>query len=219
MNYLELTNLTLQELNYKTVSDFSELVKPDHKKILETVSRINENLTNTCDWSFLMREIDIDVPANATAVPIPIGLKIKAAYLDGSPLEYSNECHRFLDKKGYYGGFSTFNCQVLIMPREKATKLKLFYKTKNSAKTADGKEIPRLTNGSDTTLIPDQHARNVVVFGACMQFKSNPEHPKYKHWLRLFTDGYSQMRADSEFIVESPPKIKLPRWTVGFDRY
>ena len=33
MNYLELINKCLVELNYKTVNAFSELVKNDHKKI------------------------------------------------------------------------------------------------------------------------------------------------------------------------------------------
>ena len=114
--------------------------------------------------------------------------------------------------------FTIFDGKVLFLPADKPRKLKLIYKTKNSAKTAEGEEIPLMTHGSDTTLMPDHHARSIVVFGACMEFKSDPSHPKYKHWRSLFTDAYAQMRSQSEFVADSYPKIKLPRWARGFDR-
>ena len=55
MNYLELINAVLQELNYKVVSSFSDLVKPDHEKIKTLVNRMNDMLLNLRDWDFLLR--------------------------------------------------------------------------------------------------------------------------------------------------------------------
>ena len=218
MNYLELINLTLQELNFKTVSDFSELVKPDYKKVATIVSRVNDNILHGNDWQFLMRELVLDVAPNATSAPFPFNMKIKNAYLDNLLLCYTSAIDNYFSNRFHAHQFTIFDGKVLFLPADKPRKLKLIYKTKNSAKTAAGEEIPLMTHGSDTTLMPVHHARSIVVFGACMEFKSDPSHPKYKHWRSLFTDAYAQMRSQSEFVADSYPKIKLPRWARGFDR-
>lgn len=219
MKFFDLINLTLQELNYKQVSSFSDLIKPDHKKVVEIVSRMNDILLDSCDWEFMRRELVLDVPANVDRVEIPFEMKIKSVLLDSQSLVFTDECELFLGGKGFSGGYSIFNRQLWFVPKNVARKLKIIYITRNHALDAQGNEIPRLVNGDDVTLVPDEHARTALVYGACVQFKSNPQHPKYRHWLDGFVDARAKMRASLEFVVQQPPKIKLPRWTLGYDRY
>lgn len=219
MNFLELINLTLQELDYKQVSSFDELVKPDHKKIMTIVSRVNDILLNSCDWDFMLRELVLDVPANAEQVKIPPDTKIKSVYVDGRELYFSDKCEVYLAGRGFSNHYSVFDCSILLTPVSSPRSLKVVYVTKNHAKNLAGEEIARLTDGTDETLLPDEHARTALVYGACVQFKSNPQHPRYKHWLDGFISARAKMRATSEYVVQKAPEIKLPRWTLGYDRY
>lgn len=219
MNFLELINLTLQELNYKRVSSFGDLIKPDHKKIMTIVSRVNDVLLDSCDWDFMLRDYVLEVPANVDRVEVPVDMKIKTVFLDDERLLFTDMCELFLSGRGISGYYAVFNRKLYVVPKNKRRKLKIVYVTKNHAISAAGFEVPTLVNGDDVTLIPDEFARTALVYGACIQFKSNPQHPKYKHWLNGFVDARSQMRASLEHVVSQPPKIRLPRWTLGYDKY
>lgn len=219
MNYLELINLTLQELNYKQVSSFSDLLKPDHKKVMTIVSRVNDILLDSCDWEFMLRERVLDIPANADRVEIPSGMKIKQVFIDGRELFYTEACEEYLSGRGFSNRYAIFDCHIMVCPADVKRSLKILYITRNHARDAQGNEKAKLENGDDITLLPDEHAATALVFGACIQFKSNPSHPRYKHWLDGFTNARAQMRATSRFTVQKPPALKLPRWTLGYDRY
>jgi len=219
MNYLELINLTLQELNFKTVDTFSALVKPDHKRILNIVNRVNDIILDSCDWQFMMREYTLDIPKGASGAELPEMLKIKTIFDNGEPLVYTEEYERHLNGRGFVNEFALFGGKLLVAPQKRDRSLKIIYATKNHAKNAQGQEIPRLVRGDDETLIPPVHAQNVIVYGSCLQFKSSPEHPKYKYWLGMFTDSRAAMRASNEYISPKAPRMTLPRWAYGFDRY
>lgn len=219
MNFFELINLTLQELNYKPVSTFSDLIKPDHKKLVTIVSRVNDILLDSCSWDFLLRELSLDVPAGAERVSLPFNMKIQSVEVDGRRLTFADACELFLSGNGAPAYYSVFDEKLLLVPESKNRKLKILYITRNHAKNLAGEEIPKLVDGTDETLLPDEHAQTALVYGACVQFKSNPQHPKYRHWLDAFTTARAQMFATREFVADQPPKVELPRWTLGYDRY
>lgn len=219
MNYLELINLTLQELNYKTVDSFSALIKPDHKRIMNIVNRVNDIVLDSCDWRFMMRECTLDVPANESSVALDSSLRIKTVFDGDDVLFYTDEYERHLNGRGFGGEFAVFGGRLFVAPRNKNRTLNVIYATKNHAKNAQGQEIPRLVRGDDETLVPSQHAQSVIVYGSCLQFKSSPEHPKYKYWLGMFTDARATMRASDEYVAPVPPRITLPKWAYGRDRY
>ena len=209
----------MQELNYKTVDSFAALIKPDHKKLLNIVNRVNDIILDSCDWQFMLREYPLNVPAGASCLEIPINLKIKTVFDGNKQLHFTEEYERHLNGRGFCGEFAIFGDKLLIVPQDKTRVLKIVYTTKNHAKNAQGEEIPKLVRGDDETLIPDIHAQSVIVYGACLQFKSNAAHPKYKHWLGLFTDSRAAMRAANEYITPQPPRMSLPRWAYGRDRF
>lgn len=219
MTYLELINLTLQELNYKTVDTFQALIKPDHKRLINIVNRVNDIILDSCDWQFMLRECTLELPKGVSGAELPDRLRIKTVFDGEDVLFYTDEYERHLNGRGFGGEFAVFGSRILVAPRDYDRTLKIIYTTKNHAKNAQGQEIPRLVKGDDETLIPSLHAQNVVVYGSCLQFKSNAEHPKYKYWLGMFTDARAAMRASSEYVSPSPPRITLPRWAYGRDNY
>ena len=62
MNYLELINKCLVELNYKQVNAFSELTKNDHKKLKNIINVINTEICNSDRWNFLQRKVVLTLP-------------------------------------------------------------------------------------------------------------------------------------------------------------
>ena len=219
MNYLELINAVLQELDYKQVSSFSDLVKPDHEKIKTLVNRVNDSLLSHRDWAFLLRERDLTIPAYDDTVLLAEDVKLKSLFIDGlefSPLE---DCTPFLLKKNLKNCYSIFSGSILITPSSSKRVAKILYYTKNHAKTAAGVEIPTLVASTDETLMPDEFALEALVYAVCLEFKQNPQHPKYKHWRDCLYNAKSKMVATSVSSQYQAPQIKLSRWNFGFDRY
>lgn len=64
MNYLELINKCLVELNYKQVNAFSELTKNDHKKLKNIINVLNSEICGFGRWAFLLRKTELSLPKN-----------------------------------------------------------------------------------------------------------------------------------------------------------
>ena len=76
MNFLELINKCLLELNYKQVSSFAELVKQDHKRIIAILNIINKEICAIENWQFLLRKTKLLIPSNTTEVENPVNGRI-----------------------------------------------------------------------------------------------------------------------------------------------
>lgn len=219
MNYLELINAVLQELNYKAVSSFSDLVKPDHEKIKTLVNRMNDMLLNLRDWDFLLREKVLVIPAGADTVVLGEDVRLKSVSVDGREFAQLEDCTPFLLKKDVPNSFALFSGAILLTPSSTERIAKILYYTKNHAKTSAGVEVPELKSATDETLLSDEFAKSALIYAVCLEFKSNPQHPKYKHWADGLYQAKSKMVATSTSSQYQAPKIKLSRWTFGSDRY
>ena len=68
MNYLEIINKCLMELNYKKVRTFDELIKNDHTKIKNILNIINSEICTFDNWNFLLRKKILKLPKGATEI-------------------------------------------------------------------------------------------------------------------------------------------------------
>ena len=72
MNFLEIINKCLSELNSRQVNDFSELTKNEHKRLLSAVNLVNKELCNIENWSFLLKRTTVQLPSNTTEIENPV---------------------------------------------------------------------------------------------------------------------------------------------------
>ena len=84
MNYLDIINKCLLELNYRQVSSFAELVKNDHKRIKSIINIINQEICAASNWNFLLRKTTFTIPANTTEVSKTINGRILYLLVDGN---------------------------------------------------------------------------------------------------------------------------------------
>lgn len=211
MNYLELINNCLLELNYKQVESFTELVKNDHKKIMSILNIINQEICNTDNWNFLLRETTITIPANATSIENSIPGRILHIFIGNEKYNYKEDIEPFL-KEEIQGNFYTeYNDRLLFPKIKNDTEARIIYYTKNSAITQDGTEKKEMTNQHDSSLIPMPFAQQLLTYGTCLRVKANPSYVKFSYWLSMYKEALANLRSKTCICAKDTPIVKLHR--------
>lgn len=211
MNYLELINKCLVELNYKQVNAFSELTKNDHKKLKNIINVINTEICNSDRWNFLQRKVVLTLPKNTGEIENPIEGRISTIIVGGTKLTYCEDFEKFFLNSQPQGTYSLYDNKILLPMFNKDKSVEVLYYTKNCAKSADGAEKFSLENFDDTSLIPDMFSEPLLVYGACMRLKGNPEHVRFNYWLSMYKDALANMRSRICPSVDEIPSVKMFR--------
>ncbi|CCY62834.1 MAG: hypothetical protein ACLSA2_02095 [Candidatus Gastranaerophilaceae bacterium] len=211
MNYLELINKCLVELNYKQVSSFSELTKNDHKKLKNILNVLNAEVCGSDRWSFLLRKQQLTIPANTGEVTNSIDGRIETVIVDGVKFDYYEDFEKFFTNAQPMHTYSLFNDKILFPVFDKEKTVEIIYYTKNHAKDEDGSEKYLMEEDTDTTLIPEPFAEPVLVYGACMRLKGNPQHVRFSYWMSMYKDALANMRSRVCASIDETPSVKMHR--------
>ncbi len=211
MNYFELVNKCLVELNYKQVNAFSELTKNDHKKIKNILNVINTEVCNSENWNFRLRKKEITLSANTTEIENPIDGRIASLVIDGHVYKYFDKPELYIMEKAPANTYSRFNDKLLVPEFDKDKQLNIIYYTANTCTNSEGEEQKNLKNESDKSFIPDAFAEPILVYGTCMRLKSNPQHVKFSYWLSMYNNALSNMRSRISIDANYAPAVKMHR--------
>ena len=211
MNYLELINKCLVELNYKQVAAFSELTKNDHKKIKNILNVLNTEICSSDRWNFLQRKTEIVLPKNTGEIENTIDGRIETIIIDGQRFEYYDDFEKFFTDSQPQNTYSLFNDKILLPMFNQNKTVEILYYTKNCAKDSQGKEKFALEVTDDSSLIPDTFAEPVLVYGTCMRLKGNPQHVRFSYWLSMYKDALANMRSRVSASIDSTPSVKMFR--------
>ena len=209
MNYLQLINKILVEMNYKTVSSFQELVKQDHIKIKQLLSRVNNDICASCDWNFLLREDIITVQEGKREIENPIFGRIDSLIIEGIRWKFDPDWRKFLLNQQKALTFSFFNNKILIGEFETSKTALVSYYTNNAVVDVDGNEKQEFENETDQSLIPMPFAEPVLIYGTCLKFKGNPSHVKFKYWYSMYNDSLANLRSNGDASAFDKPFISI----------
>ncbi len=212
MNYLELINKCLVELNYKQVNEFEELVKNDHKKIKNILNLINKEVCRFDKWNFLLRKQTLTLPKNTGELDNTIPGRIALVLIDGVKHEYYENFEKFLMNSQPPCTYSAFNDKLLFPIFDEAKNIEIIYYTNNNAKDNQDKEKLSLENAEDSSLIPELFAEPILVYGTCMRLKANPQHVKFSYWLSMYNDALANLRSKNKVSIDAAPAVKLFRY-------
>lgn len=212
MNYLELINKCLVELNYKQVNGFSELVKNDHKKLMNILNLLNNEVCHNDKWHFLLRKTQLTLPKNSGELTNTVNGRFETVFVDGIKYEYFEDFEKFLTNTQPPCTYSSFNDKLLFPISNKDRTVEIVYYTNNNVLDENGEEKSLLENETDTTLIPSVYAEPILVFGSCMRLKANPQHVKFNYWLSMYKDALANLRAKSYVSMDATPSVKLFRF-------
>ncbi len=211
MNYLELINKCLVELNYKQVNAFSELTKNDHKKLKNIINVLNAEICNSDRWYFLQRKTELTLPKNTCDLDNTVDGRIEAVIVDGVKFNYYDDFEEFFVNSQYQNTYSLYNDKILLPLFRKDKKIEILYYTKNCAKSSDNKEKFALENAEDTPLIPEPFVEPLLVYGACMRLKGNPQHIRFSYWMSMYKDALANMRSRISPSMDETPSVRMNR--------
>lgn len=212
MNYLELINKCLAELNYKQVNAFSELVKNDHKKIKNIINLVNTEVCNFDNWNFLLRKTTLTLPQNTGELENTINGRIASLFVNGIRYEFFEDFEKFLMNTQPPCTYSMFNDKLLFPIFDSPKTIEVAYYTSNTVVDENGNEKMSFSDSTDTSLIPLKFTEPLIVYGTCMRMKANPQHVKFSYWLSMFNDTLANLRAKNSIDAYMSPSVKLLRY-------
>lgn len=211
MNFLELINKCLLELNYRQVNAFSELTKNDHKRIITILNIINKEICATECWNFLLRRTRVNFNANSTEIQNPINGRILYLFIDGKRYEFDENIASFLSGNQKSQTYSIFDNKLLFPKFDKDKKLDIIYYTKNCVQNEQGKEKSDFETSTDKSLIPMPFVEQLLVYGTCMRLKANPQYFKFSYWMSMYKEAMANLKSKSTIATSNTPTIKLSR--------
>ena len=211
MNFLELINKCLLELNYKQVNTFSELIKNDHKKIMTILNIVNQEICNTENWDFLLRKTTMAIPANTGEITNTINGRILYLLIDGKKYQYSEDIEPFLNNKEKGFTYSIFNDKLLLPKFTQNKTADVVFYTKNSVKAQDNTEKEEMTLETDSSLIPMPFAQQLLVYGTCLRVKANPSYIKFSYWISMYKEALLNLKSKTGIDAKNTPVVKLFR--------
>ena len=209
MQYFDLINKCLVELNYKKVNNFSELIKNDHLKIKNILNIVNAEICTFDDWNFLLRKKTLMLPSNTGEIKNTINGRIKTLSVDDLKYEFSEDYEQFLFDKIKDKTYSILNDMLLMPVFDKEKEINIVYYTNNFVKNSNSEEKMQMTEGSDETIIPDPFAEPLLVYGACMKMKANLEYPKFNYWNAMYNKALATLRSKLLTSATQTPAIKI----------
>lgn len=211
MNYFELINKCLVELNYKTCNAFTDLVKNDHEKIKNILNIINAEVCGFDNWNFLLRKMQVEIPKNTGEIMNTISGRIHSLYIDNKRYEFFNDFEKFMLNKQPTNTYTVFNDKILLPMFDSNKIIEIVYYTNNFAQNKDGQDITSMSKEDDASVIPIPFVEPILVYGACLRFKGNAEYSKFSFWYGMYKDSLANMRAKIGTSALETPQIKISR--------
>lgn len=211
MNFFELINKCLVELNYKQCAEFTDFVKNDHEKIKNILNIINAEVCGLDNWNFLLRKIQIDLPKNTGEIMNTIPGRIHSLYIDNAKYEFFNDFEKFLLNKQPSNTYTVFNDKILLPLFGENKNIEVVYYTNNFAQDIEGQDISMMSKSEDFSVIPVPFVEPILVYGTCMRLKGNAEYNKFSYWYGMYKDSLANMRAKIGASALETPTIKIAR--------
>lgn len=211
MNFLELINKCLLELNYKQVNSMAELVKNDHKRIVTILNVINKEICNIEGWNFLLRRTNLILPAGASEIDNTVNGRILYLFIDGKKYNFSANIESFLTGNAKSETYSSFSDKLMFPKFGKDKTIDVIYYTKDCVLDAENNEKTDFEEEKDTSLIPMPFAEQLLVYGTCLRLKANPQYFKFSYWLSMYKEALLNLKSKTSVSAFSSPVVRLFR--------
>lgn len=211
MNFLEIINKCLLELNYKQVNSYSELVKNDHKRIMTILNIINKEICMCEGWNFLLRKTTLNIPAQTSEIENTVDGRILYLFIDGQKYDFNENVETFVSGCAKEKTYSTLG-NNLLFPKFNTDKVaNVVYYTKKCVISDDNTEKTDFEAATDKSMIPMPFAQQILVYGTCLRMKANPQYFKFAYWLGMYNEALSNLKSKSSVSVLNAPQINVFR--------
>lgn len=211
MNYLQLINKCLLEMNYKQVNAFSELIKNDHKRIMNILNLINKEICAIEGWNFLIRRTTLMLPKGVTEIENDVNGRILYLFIDGEKHDYCDDVESFMEGSQRAGTYSVLANRLLLPKFNEDKVLDIVYYTKNCVIDSEGMEKMEFEYATDVSLIPMPFVEQILVYGTCLRLKANPQYFKFPYWISMYKEALANLKSKTAVSVSNAPVVKMFR--------
>ena len=206
MNFLEILNAVLLELNYSEVSAFSELTKPEHVRLKEVVNRVNKEVCSLSDnFYFRQKTKDIVLDKDIVEYPLNIEGKITKVVSSFGTYNFISDYSLFFKSSIPEMAYSFYGENILISPSSE--EIKIFYICSNFVKDKYGELKDKFEEETDESIIPVGFQDRIFINGCAMNFKQNPSHPKYVHWNKEYEKAIRALSGNAKCDINQNTRI------------
>ena len=205
--YFEIFTKVLNELSWREVSDFDEIIKSEHKRILNLINSTNSEVLSSYIWDFQIEKSEITLENNQTTIFEDFGGKIisiwegtkKYKYIHPSLLAGNNQ-----NNSDYYSNIGDL---IIAMPSNKQRKLSVIYVSDFYAQDENGEKKLKMENKNDTSILPLPYLEPILVYGTLIKVKANPSFAKFGYWRTLYYNSITNLRTSGTKSYEDSPRI------------
>ncbi len=209
MNYFEIFNKVLMELNYRPVQNFENIYKTEHRKILDLINRVNNEVLASYGWPFLERKLYLDLSLLGNTYELPFDGPIIAVYKDNKRLKFVSTAHKLLSGELSGDYYSVSENSLILEKGVNKGDCTLIFETTNYATDEFGGVIKQMTEEGDASVLPMPFAEHILVYGTCLKVKANPSYPKFGFWNTMYVQALRNLLQKSPQTNECEPFISL----------
>ena len=206
-NYFEIFTKVLNELNWREVSDFDEIVKSEHKRILNLINIVNAEVLSSCIWDFLLERSIITLDMNQDTIFDNFDGKIISIFEGNKKYKFIPPAVFLRCKMNFANVYSNVENKIVTLPFEQPRELNVVYTRNLFARDASGKRKIKMEEKQDTSIIPASHIEPVLVYGTLIKVKANPSFAKFGYWRTLYFNALANLRTQSGASYENSPMI------------
>ncbi len=213
MNFLDIINKCLVELNYKQVNSFAELTKNEHKKIMSILNVLNAEICQYAKWNFLVRKAVLTLPAHTAEIENSINGRISQVLIDSQNFEFHQDAGEILAGKCKGKNlFTTYDSKLLFSKTFDVDKeIEIIYYTYDHVIDDTGMEKDIWEHVSDESLIPKPFCEPILVYGTCMRLKGNQQHVRFNYWVTMYKEALANMVSRCSLDAGFAPVVRLKR--------
>lgn len=203
MNYFEIINKTLIELNFAPASAFSDLTKLEHKRLMNVIDRLNKEICNM-NSNFYFRQITkkISLYQNKKEYAVDLNGKIsKVIGESGEEYSFEPDYSKFYSNHSPNKAYSFYGGKYIFSPSDE--KVCIFYSTDDFVISKNGELKADFSFETDESIIPENFQEKLFVNGAAYNFKQNASHPKYAHWKQEYDKTLGELLSEAKKVSGS----------------
>lgn len=210
MNYFELFNKVMLELNLTPLSNFENACKSEHLRILENLRRANVEILTKYDWDFMKNQNVHKLQAGENIIPVKhLGTVTKI--MEGSTkLQFAPLRGAFIDGEGVSGGHYSIWKNYIVLPKsDMEREIYLEYTALEFARDASGGLKGNFEAADDVSILPEPYGDDILVYGAVVLTKANPKFEKFSFWQKCYNDAVLRLIESEKKSYHMEPKISL----------
>lgn len=206
MNYLEIINATLIELNYVPVNAFGDLNKIEHKRLMNIINRLNKEICNlNSNFYFRQKIKKMSLFADRCEYTKNFSGKINKVIGKNGLYNFEKEYTKFHTNGANTNTYGIYGNKILFNTQD--DKVKIFYSTNDFVIDEYDELKSDFNKETDKSIIPDCFSERLFINGAAYNFKQNTAHPKYVHWKKEYDTAIAELLSEAKSIAHSNLQI------------